>query len=68
MIELFQRARWDQAYHFLESGDPPMILRLLAINTLFLVFYIIRRPRLSTGCATRQCCRFRFLVVANALI
>ena len=30
MIELFKRARWDQAYDFLTYGDPPMIARLLA--------------------------------------
>lgn len=45
MFNLFTRARWDQAYDFLAAGDPPMIFRLLAINTIFVVFYIIRRAR-----------------------
>ena len=30
---------------FLVSGEPPLILRLLAINTIFLVIYVIRRAR-----------------------
>lgn len=45
MLELFQKARWDQAYDFLSSGDPPMMFRILAINTLFLILYAIRRAK-----------------------
>ena len=45
MLDLFSRARWDQAYDYLAGGDPPMIFRLLAINTVFLVIYMIRRAR-----------------------
>lgn len=45
MFSLFSRARWDQAYDFLAAGDPPMIFRLLAINTVFVIFYIVRRAR-----------------------
>lgn len=45
MLELFRRARWDQAYDFLASGDPPIIFRLLAINTLFLILFVLRRVR-----------------------
>ncbi len=45
MLELFRRARWDQAYDFLASGDPPIMFRLLAINTLFLILFVMRRIR-----------------------
>jgi hypothetical protein len=45
MFELFSRARWDQAHDFLQSGDPPMMLRILGINTIFVIIYIIRRAR-----------------------
>lgn len=69
MFELFHRARWDQAYHFLESGDPPMILRLLAINTLFLVFYIIRRAKVPHRMRDSSVMQVQaLLVLANALI
>jgi hypothetical protein len=69
MFELFQRARWDQAYDFLASGDPPMIFRLLAINTIFLVFYIIRRARVSTQMRPETMIQVQvLLILANILI
>ena len=45
MLELIQRTRWDQAYHFLASGEPPMIAKLLALNTIFFIFILIRRAK-----------------------
>lgn len=45
MLELLKRARWDQALDFLNSGDPPMIFRILAINTIFIVLFMIRKSR-----------------------
>ncbi|MCB1378053.1 MAG: hypothetical protein KDK89_06765 [Alphaproteobacteria bacterium] len=45
MIELLERTQWDQARNFLASGDPPMIFRLLALNTVFLILYIVRRAK-----------------------
>jgi hypothetical protein len=45
MIELFQNARWQELYSFFTAGDPPMVFRLLAINTLFLVYFAIRKAR-----------------------
>lgn len=69
MLELFNRARWDQAATFLESGDPPMIFRLLAINTIFLIFYIIRRAgsnaKLKQGVVMQV---QAILIIANFLI
>ena len=46
MREYLYLARWDQTYGFLVSGSPPMLVRLLALNTLFLVLYAVRK---STG-------------------
>ncbi len=69
MWELIQRARWDQARDFLESGDPPMIFRLLAINTIFLVFYVIRRAK-GNG-PMRQSTVYQvqaLLIISNCLI
>jgi hypothetical protein len=45
MLEMFRSARWDQAYDFLSSGDPPVMFRLLAINTLFMILFVMRRVR-----------------------
>jgi hypothetical protein len=69
MIELFGRARWDQAYDFLHSGDPPMIYRLLAINTVFLTFYVIRRTRTQHKMKDQTVLQVQaLLLLANFLI
>ena len=41
--DLIYRARWDQLYILFFSGYPPLMLKLLVINTLFLVLFIYRR-------------------------
>ena len=69
MFELFQRARWDQAYDYLSSGDPPMIARLLAINTIFFILYIIRKVRVEHKMRDWTVMQVQaLLVVANILI
>ena len=69
MLELFHRARWDQAYDFLAAGDPPMVFRLLAINTVFVIFYIVRRARVSSSMRPETMIQVQvFLILANCLI
>lgn len=69
MFELFQRARWDQAYDYMASGDPPMIARLLAINTIFFILYIIRKVRVEHKMRDWTVMQVQaLLVVANILI
>lgn len=69
MIELFNRARWDQAYNFLASGDPPMMFRLLAINTIFLILYVIRKAKTGKPMNERTVLQVQgLLVLANCLI
>ena len=41
--DLIRSARWGELYLFFTSGHPPLVLRLLIINTIFLVFFIIRQ-------------------------
>ncbi len=41
-IDQFWAADWDGLYRILATGHPPLALQLLAVNTLFLVFLIIR--------------------------
>lgn len=43
MLDLIQRTNWDSAYYFLTVGHPPLIIQLLAINTIFLILFILRR-------------------------
>jgi hypothetical protein len=51
MQNMFERTNWEGAYNFLTSGSPPLILELLAINTIFLVLFILRR---MTGIYSRK--------------
>lgn len=69
MFELFQRARWDQAFDYLASGDPPMIFKLLAINTIFVVFYIIRKAKTSDRLRQSTVIQVQgLLILANLMI
>lgn len=43
MLDYIMNARWDQAYNFLLSGDPPIYIRLLAVNGLFLLLFLFRK-------------------------
>lgn len=40
---LFWAADWDGLYRFLMIGSPPLVLQLLAVNTIFFAVYIVRR-------------------------
>lgn len=44
-LDLIQRARWNDLYLFFMDGNPPIVLRLLLLNTIFMVFVIVRRMR-----------------------
>lgn len=69
MFELLQRARWDQAFDYLAAGDPPMIFRLLAINTIFVVLYIIRKAKTDDRLRQSTVVQVQgLLVLANLLI
>jgi hypothetical protein len=43
MLDYLYRAGWDQAHAYLASGNPPIYVRLMAINALFLGIYAVRR-------------------------
>ena len=44
-FELFQRTNWLSWTDLLLKGNPPLILQLLAINSVIFIFLIIRRAR-----------------------
>ncbi len=44
-IDHFKNARWGELYSFFAAGDPPLVLQLLALNTLFLAFFIVQKVR-----------------------
>ena len=45
MLETILNAPWQQAADYLGSGSPPMILRILALNTVFFILFVVRRMR-----------------------
>ena len=69
MIELIRRTRWDQAYDFLASGEPPMVQRILALNILFLILFVLRRAKFGKP-MTQQGLLFAqgMLLLANILV
>jgi len=42
-FKLFDAADWDGLYRVLAKGNPPLALQLLALNTIFVVLFIVRR-------------------------
>ena len=43
MLQYLYLAKWDQTFGFLTAGSPPMYVRLMALNALFLGLYAIRK-------------------------
>lgn len=41
-IDYFMATDWGFAYRFLTKGHIPLIVQILAINTLFLTLYMVR--------------------------
>ena len=42
-IDLFWAADWDGLYRSFAKGNPPLVLQLLAVNTIFFILYVVRR-------------------------
>jgi hypothetical protein len=62
-LDMIQRTRWSDFHSFFMAGDPPIILRLLLLNTIFMVYVIIKRVR-----AKRKIDATSSLVVQGILI
>ena len=45
MKEFFQSADWVMAREFLTAGDPPLMTQMLVLNTVVLIFWMVRRMR-----------------------
>lgn len=43
MLSFLDHVRWEQTYEFLASGNPPIIVRLMLLNAVFLALYAVRR-------------------------
>jgi hypothetical protein len=45
MLENFKNAPWSQWVYVLSSGDPPLALQFVVINSIFFIIFAIRRMR-----------------------
>jgi len=43
MLEYLYLINWKEDFGFMAAGSPPMFVRLMALNALFLGFYGIRK-------------------------
>lgn len=43
--ELITHAPWHEFYGFFLKGNPPLIVLLMAMNTVFFILFVIRRIR-----------------------
>ena len=42
---LFDSSNWAMAREFMMTGEPPLITQMLALNTIVLIFWMVRRMR-----------------------
>jgi hypothetical protein len=69
VIEFFQNVPWHQVGDFLANGNPPLVIRILILNTLFFVIFAYRRARGVPAMREKTAFRVQtFLIAANALI
>lgn len=67
--KLFYAARWGELYQFFAAGNPPLVLQLLLINTVFLVFFIVRRARNRSPLRSQAAYVVQaVLIAANAML
>jgi hypothetical protein len=45
MFDTYMQVQWQELYEFFSSGRPPLALQLLAINTIFLILFMLKRMR-----------------------
>jgi hypothetical protein len=68
-MNFIRNARWHELYMLLTKGDPPLIVILLMVNTVFFLLYVLRkttqkhRMRTSTIYAIQAA-----IVLANAFV
>ena len=67
-LENFKNARWQDVYTFFVAGDPPLIVVLLIINTIFLVLFVYKNARDKGRSHTTSYKVQALLIIANGLI
>jgi uncharacterized protein YegP (UPF0339 family) len=60
----FKNARWGELYAFFANGNPPIVLQLLVLNTIFLGFIIYRRATAKFHMRKSSALMFQFALIA----
>jgi hypothetical protein len=67
-IENFKNARWQDIYAFFISGEPPLVIKLLIINTIFMVILIMRKSRGGNQSSRTSNTMQALLIIANGFV
>jgi len=66
MLNLIDLIPWNEYRDFFASGHPPVILRLIFINTIFLMVWVVRRARGATAWRSQTSVALQIiLLIAN---
>jgi hypothetical protein len=67
--DLIWRAPWHELYAFFAAGNPPLILQLLGLNTIFFVIYCFRAAHTKYALRAGAAFAVQFLLIsANAVL
>jgi hypothetical protein len=69
MLDMFYQARWGELYAFLAEGNPPLIVQLMVVNTIFFVVFIMRRRRGARSMRAQTASTIQgLLIFANTIV
>ncbi|NNE24059.1 MAG: hypothetical protein HKN11_15760 [Rhizobiales bacterium] len=63
-IVLFDSSSWIMAREFMMTGKPPLFTQILVLNTLALIFWIVRRMRGASALRAQTANTVQALLIA----
>jgi hypothetical protein len=67
-MQNFKNARWGELYSFFAQGNPPLVLQLLLLNTVFLGFIVYRRATAKYHMRKSSALIFQAFLIAINLV
>lgn len=68
-MDFIQNAPWHHIQDFFADGHPPLLVRLLILNTIFFAIFAYRRARGAPTMNAKAAFRVQsFLIAANGLL
>lgn len=62
-------ADWDGLFRFFAAGNPPLMLQLLAVNTIFFIAFLVRNATAKHRVANKSAPIVQsFLIAANVAL